>query len=181
MRLILTYVFIGVVCSVVVGGQEVSTDRLDERTRCIALFAEVLAYAKCRNPQAFFAKIADGGGADTFWLVPPEEVAELFKLGGVYGDTEKFFEKTVPHAAKILEHFDTIRFAGLRREKEVRVGSRGRRGGAVGRGELLAIEITLPEAVGADLAKTGMDGNKIYSRLIFVEVDDQLYWVPFGW
>jgi hypothetical protein len=144
----------------------------------VALLAEALAYAKCSNTEAFFAKIMDGGGGEVFKLYPQGE-AEQFVTSGEGGGHHEFFKRNLPHASGILEHLGSIKFSGLRSEGKVHVKTKG--GGEEGVGELIVMDTVLPEASGVDLAKHGSDGHKVYSRVRFIGYDGRFYWVPFGW
>jgi len=152
-------------------------EKLDDRSRCIALLAETLAYAKCQNLNGFLAKIADGVGNNTFKLIPAAAAESLARSEG--GAAGKFLAKDVPHASEILQHFQDIKFSELRAERKVRIKTRG--GGPSGAGELFVMDIILPKATGADLSKQGDDGHNVYSRVRFVRYANRMYWVPFGW
>ena len=153
---------------------------LDDRTRCIVVFKEVLAYVKCRDLKAVFGKIMDGGGKGAFRLSPTDDVAKLLRAMGEEQDEGKFLEKSFPHAEAILAHFDDIKFSDLQRQAgTVRVSTKG--GGPKGEGELFVIQIVIPENAGVDLQKTDSDGLKLFSRLRFVKYGGRIYWVPFGW
>ena len=153
---------------------------LDDRTRCIAVFKEVLAYVKCKELKAVFGKIMDGGGKGEFKVLPTDDVAKLLRATGEGQDEGKFLEKNLPHAEAILAHFDDIKFGDLQRQAgTVRVSTKG--GGPKGEGELLIINIALPESAGVDVGRTDSDGLKLFSRLRFVSYNGGIYWVPFGW
>ena len=125
------------------------TAPLDDRSRCIALFKEVLAYARCQDVEALFAKIADQRGDDRFVLTPE---LERIKLSEQLNDVDKrraYFDKQFSCYGGILEHFDGIRASELRTERRIRISIIGSEQPEEA-GELLVMDVALPKATGVD-------------------------------
>lgn len=137
---------------------------LDKRTRCIALFREVLVRLSDGNLAGAFTRIADGKGGKTFVLVPKDAAEKMASEDG-----NGFLEHNFPHHEKILVAFDEMLYSDLSTEAEDVVLKKDRRAeGATAKVHVIAVKIP------------GI-ADKRFSKLRFVEGASGLYWVPFGW
>jgi hypothetical protein len=137
---------------------------LDKRTRCIALFREVLVRLSDRNLAGAFSLIADGKGGKTFVLVPRDAAEKMASEDG-----NDFVEHNFPHHEKILAAFDETLYSDLSTEAEDVILKKDRRAeGATAKVHVITVKIP------------GI-ADKRFRKLRFVEGPTGLYWVPFGW
>ena len=153
-------------CQAEEGRAEQSEPRpLDKRTRCIALFREVLVRLNDRNLPRAFSRIADGArGGKTFRLVPKDAAEKMASEDG--GD---FLEHNFRHHEKILAAFDEILYSDLSTEAEDAVLKKDRRA----EGETAKVHVIKIKIPGI--------ADRHFRELRFVEAPSGLYWVPFGW
>ena len=134
---------------------------LDTRTRCIVLFRECLVLIEKKDFDGLFPIIADGA-ASSFKIFPEPPPQE-----GELKDLDKFFQENFKNAAAIKDNFNKILFSeAVTTDNSASI--KNTTTDKTAEGKLHSIKIKLPE-------------RDAIGELRFVEVDERLYWVPFGW
>lgn len=151
---------------------------LDDKTRCVAVFKEILVCLKYRDLKAVFGSIMDGSAHDRFKMMPQDTPIEELEDGekGVEG----FIEKNFRGCDVALSTFDEIRFSDLETQKgaaRVRLA----RGREEAEGDVLTMNVLIPALHKRELNRTGSHGYTVFSRLEFVKLKGKIYWIPFGW
>ncbi|MHC4201675.1 MAG: hypothetical protein ACYSU0_16945 [Planctomycetota bacterium] len=136
---------------------------LDKRTRCIALFREVLVRLSDGNLAGAFSRIADSGGK-TYRLVPKDAAEKMASEDG-----DDFVEHNFPHHEKTLAAFDEILYSDLSTESEDAVLKKDRSAQGVA-AKVHVMTIKIPGIA-----------DERFRKLRFVEGASGVYWVPFGW
>jgi len=138
----------------------------DPRMRFITLFRDVLNLVSKKDVNGVFSKVADGQG-NSFRIYPggarprnwPEEVR----------DPETFMKRNFLYSDSILTNFAKVSYARLASAKEkVTVTGPDRKNKLAA--TLYVIPVSIPGVT-----------DERYDELRFVEVNETLYWVPFGW
>jgi hypothetical protein len=142
---------------------------LDTRTRCIVLFRECLVLIDKKDVDGIFQIIADGQ-ASGFRLYPdldslsPDLKREL-------EDVNRFFNKNFKAASLLKRNFNKIQFSELVTAKEsVSVTNTATDKEDEATLHLIKIKIRIPDT----------DRDEIV-ELRFVQIADNLYWIPVGW
>lgn len=141
---------------------------LDTRTRCIVLFRECLVLIEKKDLNGIFNKIADGG-AKNFKLTND---ADSFspKMKQEIQDVDRFFERNFRAAPVLQKTFTDLQYADLVTAKELVSVSIARDKKAEAKLHTIKIKIRIPD-----------EDRPEYGELRFLEIADNLYWIPIGW
>ncbi|MDG2382265.1 MAG: hypothetical protein P8N76_11390 [Pirellulaceae bacterium] len=141
---------------------------LDTRTRCIVLFRECLVLIDKKDVNGIFEIIADGGPSDSFKLYPdPDSLSP--KLKQELQDVDRFFSRNFRNASLIKRTFNTIQYSELVTAKEF-VSVTDTVNNKKAEARLHSIKIRVPDT----------DRHEV-GELRFVEIANNIYWIPFGW
>ena len=142
---------------------------LDTRTRCIVLFRECLVLINKKDVNGIFKIVADGK-ATNFKLTPdPDSFSP--KLKEELQDVNRFFNRNFRSASLLERNFNKIHFSELvTAKKSVSVTNTATDKEDEAILHSIKIKITIPDT----------DRDEIV-ELRFVQIADEIYWVPIGW
>lgn len=142
---------------------------LDTRTRCIVLFRECLVLIDKKDVNGIFKIIADGGATD-FKLTPdPDSFSP--KLKQELQDVDRFFNRNFRNSSLINRAFNETQFSELVTAKElVSVTNTANDNKTEAKLHSIKIKIRIPDT----------DRDE-FGKLRFLEIADNIYWIPFGW
>ena len=171
MRPLCSFVF-GV--SILVGSFPVSAEDvfqpLDTRTRCIVLFRECLVRIEQKDIDGIFEIVADGK-AQSFRLYPNSE-SLLSELRQERSDVDRFIERNFRSASLLNESFRELEFSELTTTKKMvsLMDNANSNKKVDAKLHSLKIKVKIPDK---DRHET--------AELRFLEVAEELYWIPIGW
>ncbi len=142
---------------------------LDTKTRCIVLYRECLILIDKKDVNGIFKIVADGGGTN-FRLTPDPDLFSP-KLKEELQDVNKFFKRNFRAAPLIQQTINDLQYAELVTAKElVSVTNVATGKTAEAKLHTIKIKIRMPDT----------DRHE-FSELRFLELTDNLHWIPFGW
>ncbi len=142
---------------------------LDTRTRCIVLFRECLVLIDKKDVNGIFKIIADGGATD--FKLTPDPGSFSPKLKQELQDVDRFFNRNFRNASLINRAFNETQFSELVTAKElVSVTNTANDNKTEAKLHSIKIKIRIPDT----------DRDE-FGKLRFLEIADNIYWIPFGW
>ncbi|MDA9858769.1 hypothetical protein N9D23_11675 [Rubripirellula sp.] len=141
---------------------------LDTRTRCIVLLRECLVLIENKDVNGIFKKIADGGVKNFKLTNSPESFPP--KMKQEIQDVDRFFKRNFRAAPVLQKAFNDLQYSELVTAKELVPVSIATDKKAEAKLHTIKIKIRIPD-----------EDRPEFGELRFLEIGDNLYWVPFGW
>ena len=141
---------------------------LDTRTRCIVRLRECLVLIDQKDVDGIFEFIADGGALD-FKLYPdPDSLPQQLKEE--LQNVDRFFERNFRSASLLNRAFYKIKFSDLTTAKEtVSVINTANDNKGHAKLHSMKIMVEIP------------DKGPQSVELRFLEITEDIYWIPIGW
>lgn len=141
---------------------------LDTRTRCIVLFRECLVLIDKKDVNGIFKKIADGD-AKNFKLAHYHDSFSP-KMKQEIQDVDGFFKRNFRAAPVLQKTFTDLQYAELVTAAGSVPVSIATDKKAEAKLHTIKIKIRIPD-----------EDRPEFGELRFLEIGDNLYWIPFGW
>jgi hypothetical protein len=141
---------------------------LDTRTRCIVLFRECLVLIENKDVNGIFKKIADGGAKNFKLTNSPESFSP--KMKQEIQDVDRFFKRNFRAAPVLQKTFNDLQYSELITAKELVPVSIATDKKSEAKLHTIKIKIRIPD-----------EDRPEFGELRFLEIGDNLYWIPFGW
>ena len=161
------YMAVSLLCPAAASADD-SYRSLDTRTRCIVLLRECLVLIEQRDIDGIFEIVADGTGGSNFKIYPnPAAISAELKQERQNANT--FIERNFRNHRVINSAFSNLQFSDLKTAKKS-VTVTNTENNKKADAKLHSIKVKIP-----------LQDRYEFGELRFLEMAENIYWVPIGW